>query len=468
MAGISRRDVLIGAGALSLGGCSAALRQARELRQTGPVAVREVEDLDLRRLHRIGYGPTLEDLDHLKRIGWAAYVEEQLTASRPEPEELAAMLRRMDIFSFGGADLRVLPEREILRQLSQAALLRAIYSPNQLRERMVGFWSDHFNIDAKKAHGSFFLAGDQNSVIRPHAMGSFPKMLNASAHSPAMLTYLDNRVSSSRSLNENYGRELLELHSLGVHGGYTQNDVREVARCFTGWSNENRFLRARGSFRFIPDDHDSGPKTVLGRAITASGKGAGDEVLNLLAEHPSTAKHIGTKIARAFLGNHAGTWPDQLAKTYTATEGDISAMLREILLAPEFGRPGSGLVKRPFDFVVSAIRGVGAITDGSGAVQEHLDRMRQPLYQWPMPDGYPTRPEAWHGSLLGRWAFAVQLAYGAIPGVETDLEAWAARTGLPPAQALSQLLLGAESPASQDPREALALILASPAYQTCA
>jgi uncharacterized protein (DUF1800 family) len=284
-------------------------------------------------------------------------------------------------------------------------------------------------------------------VIRRHALGKFPAMLRASAQSPAMLSYLDNQTNRSGVPNENYARELMELHTLGVDGGYTQKDVQEVARCFTGWTVEDRFLRRRGTFRFDSAQHDDGPKTVLGVPIPAGGgQQDAERVLTILAEHPSTARFIARKICRYFLGEENAHWSSQLAGLYRKTGGDIKAMLRPLLMSQDLLH-APPMVKRPFDFAVSALRTLNADTDGGAPLQEHMARMGQPLYLWPMPDGYPSETSAWTGSLLARWNFALALTHGEVSGTSVDLEALLRSTGRPHQQlkTLMQLVLPGHS-----------------------
>jgi hypothetical protein len=225
-------------------------------------------------------------------MGREAFVDEQLhPTDASEPQILTLRLRGMvgEARDSGAWDLQDLPERDVLRQLSQAALLRAVYSHWQLRERLVDLWTNHFNIYARKNRGAYYTPTDQANVIRAHALGTFPDLLRASARSPAMLGYLDNEANRKGVPNENYARELLELHTLGVNGGYTQRDVREVARCLTGWTIEDRFLRRRGTFRFAAERHDNGEKIVLGHRIPAGGgEGDGERVLDIVCAHPST------------------------------------------------------------------------------------------------------------------------------------------------------------------------------------
>ena len=328
----------------------------------------------------------------------------------------------------------------MLRGLQQAAILRAVYSRHQLQERLVDFWTNHFNIYARKGDGTYFLPADQIKVIRPNALGKFPELLKASAHSPAMLSYLDNNVNQKGRANENYARELMELHTLGVHGGYSQKDVQEVARCFTGWTVENRFLRRKGFYRFDESRHDNGEKIVLGHKIPAQGGEKDAEmVLDILVKHPNTAKYISEKLCQHFLGEVAGDWPQKMAQIYLKTGGDIKAMLRPLLMSDEI-KTGVPIIKRPFDFLASSLRALGADTDGGQPLQEHLRKMGQPLHLWPMPDGYPTKTESWTGSLLARWNFAIALTHGAIGNTSLNLPALIEKRDA--ASALTEIILG--------------------------
>jgi len=317
-----------------------------------------------------------------------------------------------------------------------------VYSRHQLRERMVDLWSNHFNIYARKGLGSYFMPTDEWNVIRSHALDTFPSLMRASAHSPAMLMYLDNQINRKKDAkgagaNENYARELMELHTLGVHGGYSQKDVQEVARCLTGWTVEDRFLHAKGRFRFDPEKHDCGAKMVLGTRIPPcedpakqvtykgvempAGQVDGERVLDILAAYPATAKFVSHKIARYFLGEGAESWEPKLTEIYLKTGGDIKAMLRPLLLSEEL-KSGPPILKRPFDFTVSALRALNADTDANKPLQAQLTTMGQPLYQWPMPDGYPDKTTAWTGSLLARWNFATALLGEGVRGTTLDLK----------------------------------------------
>ncbi|HRK20251.1 MAG TPA: DUF1800 domain-containing protein [Fimbriimonadaceae bacterium] len=431
------------------------------------------EDADAALLYRIGFGPAPGELERLHELGREAYIDRQLAAAEEDSLELKFRLSRLDVLRLTESDMHDLPEERILEQLQQAAILRAVHSPNQLLERMSDFWTNHFNIYARKGYAAWRKPGDDLNVIRKNALGKFPDLLKASAHSPAMLAYLDNQVNVKGVANENYARELMELHSLGVDGGYTQKDVKEVARCFTGWTIERRFLRPRGKFRFDPELHDDGEKTVLGHRIPAGGGVEdGERVLEILGAHPATAKFIGEKLARYFLGEEASPWPKRLAESYLATGGDLKQMIRPMLLSEEMKR-AKPIFKRPFDFVVSSVRAFGGQTDGGKAIQGHLEAMGQPLHQWPMPDGYPDRTAAWTGSLLARWNFALALAHGEIDGTSVDLErlpgkSEAERRGNAARLALAhtgnRAMEKVLSSCATD-REAVALCLAAPGFQ---
>ncbi|MBW3623861.1 MAG: DUF1800 domain-containing protein, partial [Armatimonadetes bacterium] len=408
---------------------------------------------EVRLLNRIGFGPAPGEVERVKAMGIPAFVEEQLHPPeedlnrdlRGEGRNLALRLRGIDALREHPMELRDLPDYEVLAQIQQAAILRAVYSPHSLRERMVDFWGNHFNIYGFKGWSGFFKPRDEIEVIRRHALGTFPDLLRASARSPAMLIYLDNEVNARGVPNENYARELMELHTLGVHGGYTQKDVQEVARCLTGWTLEDRFLRRKGTFRFDPAQHDDGPKTVLGTTIpSGGGEHDGERVLEILAHHPATAAFIAGKLCRHFLGEINPAWEAKLAAIYAKTGGDIPAMLRPLLLSPDL-LAAPPVMKRPYDYMISALRALHADTDGGKPLQAHLSRMGQPLYQWPMPDGYPDRTSAWTGSLLARWNFALALAAGEIEGTTLPLsrlaDSCAKDTGHAPADALITLVL---------------------------
>jgi uncharacterized protein (DUF1800 family) len=287
-----------------------------------------------------------------------------------------------------------------------------------------------------------------------------------------MLGYLDNQKNQKGVANENYAREIMELHTLGVDGGYTQKDVQEVARCLTGWTVEDGFLHAHGTFLFDEDRHDDGEKVVLGHRIRpGGGERDGDKVLTILATHPSCARFISKKLVRYFYGYEDADRIAETAAIYQKTDGDIQAMVKHLLTHPALLTAPPAL-KRPFDFAVAALRATEAETDGKTGVIEHLAKMGQELFQWPMPDGYPDKTVAWTGSLLARWNFATALMQGQVGGTAIELPKGAT------VDTLIARLLGrrADDPTLADLRAALlthagapadvaALLLASPAFQ---
>jgi uncharacterized protein (DUF1800 family) len=333
-------------------------------------------------------------------------------------------------------------------ELAEQKVLRGIYSERQLQEVLADFWFNHFNVDARKNRDRFLLTEYEREAIRPHVLGRFRDLLGATAKSPAMLFYLDNWMSAdpdgphvdvrtprmmrggfggrvpiqpqarkaSKGLNENYGRELMELHTLGVEGGYTQKDVTEVARAFTGWTIDNP--RRGAGFRFEPRMHDAGGKVVLGHVIKAGGgQSDGEQVLDILAAHPSTARFIATKLARRFVGD---TPPpalvDRAAARFRATNGDLREVTRTILTSPEFLAPASyrTKVKTPFEFVVSALRSTAADIGDAKPIVRQLQQLGMPLYMCQPPTGYKDTADAWMntGALVSRMNYASTLARG--------------------------------------------------------
>ena len=358
------------------------------------------------------------------------------------------------------------PQR-IVAELQASRILRAVYSERQLQEVMVDFWTNHFNVFAGKGADRWLLPSYDRDTIRPNALAKFSQLLLATAQSPAMLFYLDNFQSVSpdanrnaapmrrllnpqaqqqqqarRGINENYARELMELHTLGVDGGYTQKDVQEVARCFTGWTifqprggaaAANALMRGEaarrnaGTFFFNARVHDDGEKIVLGHKIPAGG-GLKDGlmVLDILAHHPSTAKFIATKLVRHFVSD---TPPpalvDRVAAAFTKSDGDIRETLKAIFFSPEFNSPEAyrAKIKRPFELVVSAIRSLGADTNGGPGTHQWIARMGEPLYGFQTPNGYSDAAENWvnTGALLERMNFGLALAGNRVPGTRVDL-----------------------------------------------
>ena len=386
------------------------------------------------------------------------------------------------------------PQKELLDQLTAQKLYRAVDSENQLAEVMADFWLNHFNVSTTDNKARPWLLSYERDAIRPHALGRMRELLEATARHPAMLLYLDNAQSTAaanatttmqdemarrpmrpfgrgrgrlgvqqvpargaglqpaakkqRGVNENYARELMELHTLGVDGGYTQDDVIQVARAFTGWTlipparreeAERRLARAQkagglgfatqGDFFFRADMHDASAKIVLGKRLPAGrGMEDGEDVLDLLAAHPSTARHLATKLAVRFVSDQPSkALVDHLSAVYQQSGGDVRSLLRAIAESPEFwSRKTLGAkIKSPFELAVSAIRSTGAHVDDPQAAVQWISHMGEPLYAYQAPTGYPDRAEAWvnTGSLLNRMNFGLQFASGRVDGVGLDLPA---------------------------------------------
>jgi len=349
------------------------------------------------------------------------------------------------------------PSGVVTSELAQAKLLRAIYSQRQLDEVMTDFWINHFNVFVDKGLDRLMLSSYERDVIRPHALGKFEDLLVATAKSPAMLFYLDNWLSvgpnSVRAvgppprpygrygrgypprppqpnqgkrptgLNENYGRELLELHTLSVNGGYSQRDVTEVAKVFTGWTIDKP--AEGGGFKFEPRMHEPGPKFVLGHRIKPKGEGEGLEVLHRLATSPQTAHFISLKLAERFVSDDPSpALVDRMAKTFLKKRGDIREVLGTLFHSPEFWADGTyrAKVKTPLEFVASALRATGAEVDDALPLTRQLNTMGMPLYGAQPPTGYSMKAAAWVSSsaLLNRMNFSLALTSGKIKGVKVE------------------------------------------------
>jgi uncharacterized protein (DUF1800 family) len=423
-------------------------------------------------------------------------------------------------------------QRAPMAELSQQKMLRAVYSDRQLEEVLVDFWFNHFNVFVGKGQVRTYLLEYERDAIRPHVFGKFRDLLGATAKSPAMLFYLDNWQSTAavdaptsaditsqrddarrrraqreqemrqrgrlprpqdrmrgdvtlgdlpaqarrRGLNENYARELMELHTLGVDGGYTQTDVQEVARAFTGWTIA--VPRQGGPFRFDPRLHDDGEKLVLGHRIkSGGGQKDGEQVLDLLVKHPSTARHIATKLARRFIADEP---PPELvtraAERFRQTDGNLREVVRTIVTSPEFFAKEAyrAKVKNPFEFVVSAVRVTAIDAANALPLVQAVRDLGMPLYGAQPPTGYSDRAEAWvnSGALLNRMNFALTLSGGRMRGVSPGREAGAGRAQEARRALVTTALAGDLSDATATtaakattPAQAVALILGSPEFQ---
>jgi uncharacterized protein (DUF1800 family) len=399
-------------------------------------------------LNRLAYGPRPGQIEEIQRGGLSGWIDAQLhPASIPDqlaavlpalPERPASVANQQEARRFG---------RQAVQALAAQKVLRAIHSERQLEEVLTDFWFNHFNVFAGKGRTAIYVVDYEREAIRPHVWGSFRDLLGATAKSPAMLFYLDNWLSADpaaaeragaqagrrrarqggapmpaqpppgagrrRGLNENYARELLELHTLGVDGGYTQEDIVEVARAFTGWTIANPL---EGEFRFTPALHDRGAKTVLGHTIRAGGGVEdGEQVLDIVAAHPSTARHVATKLVQRFVSdNPPEALVARVAARFTATSGDLREVVRAVVTSPEFfaAQHRGAKAKTPLEFVASAVRATGREPRQPRALLTALQQLGMMPYMSEPPTGYDDTAESWisAGALVTRMNIAQQLA----------------------------------------------------------
>jgi len=471
-------------------------------------------------LNRIAFGPRPGDIDRIKQVGVDRFIEEQLHPESLDDSDLETRLEVLPTQRLASAELyqfypppQVAEQRaaeknsppvfgrppQVVGELVQQKLVRAVSSNRQLQEVLTDFWFNHFNVFAQKEADQWFVTSYEREVIRPNALGKFRDLLLATAQSPAMLFYLDNWLSASPDsrqprpprpplpqntpppksapgatskppdttmiapsaqatpskaakkedsqnpqsairnpqptpapkppprkpgINENYARELMELHTLGVDGGYTQKDVQEVARCFTGWTIDRPFQG--GGFVFRPWMHDDRAKTVLGVTIPAGG-GVNDgmRVIEILSKHPSTARFISKKLCQRFISDDPSPqFVERIAQVFLKTDGDIREVIRAIIASPEFNSPASfrAKIKSPLELAASAIRAVDADTNGAPALHDWIRRMGEPLYQFAFPTGYGEDSAKWvnTGVFFNRINFAVALANNQINGTNFD------------------------------------------------
>lgn len=521
--------------AVLLGACSSASPQAGGPAPAAPSSVRAGRTLVLpaspltpdqqilHALNRLGYGPRPGDVERVRRMGLAAYIEAQLDPSDLADPAVTRALPAYPVLARTAAELvreypqlspqvrqqlasgqmtrqavvqMYPPERRpavITAQMQAARITRAVLSERQLEEVLVDFWFNHFNVYAQKGAVRWMLPAYEREAIRPHVLGRFRDLVLATAQHPAMLFYLDNWLSTRADLvvprgpnagrraglNENYARELMELHTLGVDGGYTQHDVVEVARCFTGWTIDRP--QQGGGFVFRSLAHDRGEKRVLGQVIPAGGgREDGERVIDILTRHPATARFIATKLARRFVSDDPPpALVERAAQTFQRTDGSIRAVLVTILTSPEFWSAEAyrAKIKTPLEVVASAVRTLdgrvvaggadsGGLDDGGMVLAREVSRLGEPLYEAQPPTGYPDRAESWvnTGALLGRMNFALGLAHNRLRGATVDLPRVVAGVDRgQPAQVLDRLLVAVlHGEASPETRAVLAAQLESP------
>jgi uncharacterized protein (DUF1800 family) len=406
-------------------------------------------------LNRLTFGTRPGDVDRVRAMGLASWLDQQLQPSHIDDHVADAMLPPLEEppVSADPKELRRFARRQV-ETLSSEKILRAMYSERQLQEVLVDFWFNHFNVYAAKGRTAEYLPEYERDVIRPHVFDHFRDLLEADAKSPAMLFYLDNWLSADpnagqriaelrgrrrfgrfanrqqqpppkqnkkqpRGLNENYGRELLELHTLGVDAGYTQQDVINVARAFTGWTIDRR----DSQFRFVPALHDSGEKVVLGHTIKAGGGiEDGEQVLDILASHPATAHHIAFELVQRLVADEPPpALVERAAARFRETKGDLREVVKAIVTSREFLSPTArnAKFKTPFELVASAVRTAGASVSDARAFVQTLQQLGEPLYMCQPPTGYHDTADAWvsAGGLVTRMNFATRLASGNMPGV---------------------------------------------------
>jgi uncharacterized protein (DUF1800 family) len=480
-------------------------------------------------LNRLAFGASAADRARLTDVGAQRWVAEQLTPA-PDPE-LAARLERYPAASLSvaeayqrfpplaqlarqmrldlkddtdKAELRAMvrPEnlpRELLLEASAAKLTRAVWAKNQLEEVLVDFWFNHFNVSAEKGRVRWMVAAYEREAIRPFVFGKFENMLLATARHPAMLFYLDNWLSSregakargrSTGLNENYARELLELHTLGVDAGYTQNDVREAARALTGWSIELRRLDDDfGEFAYRDAMHDKGEKEIFGLKLEAGRRMEdGAALLHYLAHHPKTAQFLATKLCRKFVADVAPAGcVERVAAEFLRSGGDLHATYVALFTGPEFWSDAAFAqkTKTPLEFVASAIRATAELREVTLPLGRALNTLGQPLYRAQPPTGWPETADAWvnAGALVSRINFGLALARGQVRGTwpmlpaaqQGDVDATIDRValtilGAPPSESTRATLHRALAPKEDEvvePDVALiaGLLLGSPEFQ---
>ena len=386
-------------------------------------------------IHHATQGFTIQELEQASALGYSAWLDRQLDPASIPDTELDQRLLDLPSIAMTGQELwntygpPVNATGMVAFELRMAAILRSVYSKRQLFERMVEFWTDHFNIyQTEDNYQRMLKSVDDRTVIRKHALGTFPELLRASARSGSMSWYLDNYASSAGSINENYAREVMELHTLSVDGPYFETDIVEVARCFTGWSLQEPGTGYAGEFIFYPSHHDTGSKTVLDNKIPAGGGiSDGEYVLDLLAHHPSTAGFISRKMISWLLRvDPPQSLVDQIATVFLTTGGDIAQMVRSILdpaFMAEANPWAHRKAKRPFHFIVGLLRQTGGNMSLSGGVDYALKAMGHTSFGWHTPDGYPDTIEDWGGGVLPRWSVASALLSGHINGVDISQSA---------------------------------------------
>ena len=403
-------------------------------------------------LNRLAFGPAPGDVQRVATMGVDAYIQQQLHPnSIPLPDDLRQQLEALDTLQLTPTELfqqygppqrprgqKLTPEQikafnqqsqMIVMQAMQARVLRAIESPRQLQEVMVNFWFNHFNVFRGKGLDRLWVGSYEEEAIRPYALGHFRDLLFATAKSPAMLFYLDNWLDTQpgtphargqfQGINENYAREVMELHTLGVNGGYTQTDVTTLAHILTGWGlcpMRGRFADP-GGFCFDPLRHDFSDQVFLGKTIHGNGEEEIDQALDMLASSPATAHHLSYELAQYFVADDPPpALVDRLTKKWMQSDGDIVAVLDTLFHSPEFwsAKYAGNKFKTPYEYVISAVRASGDTVTNVKPVLGMMNQLGMPLYGYLTPDGYKNTQDAWLNpdSMMIRLSFATALGHG--------------------------------------------------------
>jgi uncharacterized protein (DUF1800 family) len=378
----------------------------------GADASADWKDPLLRLVRRITMGLNPEEVALARRLGYTGYLNYHLDPNSIDDSVVeAAIATALPMTNMTAAQLAQQDGGEAQNQLSDQSMYRAAFSKRQLRERMVDFWTDHFTIYYDKV--GYLKIVDDRDVIRANALTKFPQLLKATSRSAAMLVYLDQNRSQTPTPNQNYAREIMELHTLGVNGGYSQTDVAELSRILTGWTTTGA-----GAFTFNANMHDRGAKTFLGRAFPAMAANTaaatqlaeGDAAIQMLVDHPSTAAYIALKLSRWLLAySPPQSVVDAATAVYLSTGGDIPSMIRTILTSKNL-MASPAKYKRPFHLAASTLRAMGAQVANVRSVRQRADQMGMPIYFWQQPNGYPDRIDWWSGLVLDRWSFMVDVS----------------------------------------------------------
>lgn len=446
---MKRRDFLAQAGlGVGLNVGLWALGQDRAWSQSRDRVDPRVDPLVLHVTNRLSFGPGPGELANVSQMGVDRYIESQLELSTvPLPDRLNAQLAQFPTLQENtgqlveeyrnsaasptateaerAAKVKIRQERmrAIVKEAQRGRLLRAVASPRQLEEVLTDFWYNHFNVFSGKGSNAYWVGTYERDAIRPHVLGKFRDMLGATAKHPAMLFYLDNWQSTKQGLNENYARELMELHTLGVNGGYSQSDVQDLARVFTGWTLTPRGRANESGFFFYPSRNDETIVTFLRKTLKKTGVEKGEEVLDILAAHPSTAKFISRKLAQYFVrDNPPASLVAKMQRRFQQTQGDLREVLRTLFYSEEFRDPKvyRGKYKTPYRYVVSAVRATGLSLENADPLISILLQSSMPIYGCPTPDGYKQVASAWINAtgMDQRLNFAVRLGqgrYGLVP-----------------------------------------------------